>query len=949
MKSAKTVAATAKMYNEFMYKYKVTGKDVSHTHTRIPGKGKNLYAAKYDIPPEEYSQFCELYYNYVHINKNEEHLTEVQMKDGRGPILIDLDIKYDIDVNERPPENNHDFKMCVIEIYMNCLKKMLDFETNIVIPIYVFEKPKVHIDTENNRTKDGVHIVLGIQMENKYQEELRKLVLKEIIDTEYEELTSLPLTNSWENVFDEAIPKGTNWQLYGSNKPGNQKYSLINIIHVTYDDDGEFMYDEDVTLPQTAEEKRELFTKVSAHYCGNPYFCLNEDFVASLERNPRAVNSRKSRRVKQSSNDTMILSINGDYSDITCEKQLDIMIEEFLHTTNDTCSSEYSFRDIYMYVMILPEEYYTDRNKWIEVGWALKNVDFRMFIVWMKFSCQWSEFSFDDIPTRFEEWQKFDVGEHCKTKGSIVFWANEYWSNACREDPDLENEFDKIYKSSIDYYVQRSIDEPEDYNFAMVLFKMYGDKFKCADIKNNTWFHFENNRWVESIHANKLYLNISTIQYQLYNIKLMPYVSKLQSIEDENDPEWNKTKKTIGHLRKICDRLKNTTSKEKIIKESKHLFYDKDFYKLLDMNPYIFGFTNGVVDFQMNKFRIGMKEDYLSKSCGLKYIPKEEWDPTIVSQIEQYMKQLFPEDELYKYMWEYMASIPLGKDPNQTFNNFYGKGQNGKSKFIEILGSLLGDYYEIVPESYVTGKRSSVEGTQSSIAKLKGVRFACINEPKEGDSLNEGVMKELTGGDEIVARQLHKESIRFKPQFKLAVATNHLYKISSQDDGTWRRFRIVPFQTRFVVEKLIGVKYSWEDNPHQYVIDYQLDTKLASKNFKDTFISMIVSKTFETKGIVEDVPAVMKETDKYRHGEDFFASFIAEKILYEEGCSNIIRKNELHAEFQEWYKQNVGGRIPSSSKLYAVMDTRFGPHNRKTGWRNVKMIYDNDDDDVEIF
>ena len=87
------------------------------------------------------------------------------------------------------------------------------------------------------------------------------------------------------------------------------------------------------------------------------------------------------------------------------------MIEDFLHTTSDTCCSEYSFRDVYMYVMILPEEYYTDYNKWIEVGWALKNVDFRMFIVFMKFSCQWPEFSFDDIPKLFEEWQKYDVGE----------------------------------------------------------------------------------------------------------------------------------------------------------------------------------------------------------------------------------------------------------------------------------------------------------------------------------------------------------------------------------------------------------------------------------------------------------------------------------------------------------------------------------------------------------
>ncbi len=949
-KSGKNTQMT-KQYYEFMNNHRVTEKNSPHTHTRIPGTSgnRNLSGGKFNIPHQELEQFYDLYYAHVFVNKNEEHLTEVQQKDGRSPVLIDLDLRYDLDVKERPEGHNDEFKLTVIEIYMNTLKKIVDFDTNIVIPVYIFEKPKVNIDTEKSRTKDGVHIILGIQLDHKYQIELRKMVLEEIRTTEYDELTAIPNTNSWDTILDETISRGTtNWQLYGSNKPSNQRYHLVKTIHVTYDDDEDFIYDVDVKIPSSVTDLKPLFGKMSAQYCGNPFFEIKQEFKEKIEKTVKSSSSRKTRRVKPNNKDSLILSASGDYSEVTCNEHLDSLIEDFINSTSDTCSSEYSFRDIYMYVMILPEEYYKEYDKWISVGWALKNVDFRMFIVWMKFSSQWSEFSYGDIPERFDQWQKFDIGDECKTKGSIVYWAREYWNNRCREDPSVENEFEKIYTSSIDYYVQRSIDEPEDYNFAMVLYKMYGDRYKCADIKNNNWYEFVNNRWIETNNATTLYLNISTKQYQLYNIKLMPYVNKLQSIEDEDDPEWNDTKRVIGTLRKICDRLKNTTSKEKIIKESKHLFYDKDFYKLLDMNPYIFGFKNGVVDFTTNTFRQGTKDDYLSKSCNRKFIPKEEWDPETVAQIEQYMKQLFPDKELYKYMWEYIGSIPLGKDHNQTFNNFYGKGQNGKSKFIEIISALLGDYYEIIPDSYITGKRSSVEGTQSSIAKLKGVRFACINEPDEGESINEGIMKELTGGDEIVARQLHKEAIRFKPQFKLAVATNHLYKIKSQDDGTWRRFRIVPYTTRFVTEKEIGKKYSWEDSPHQFVIDYELDNKLSSKYFKDTFISMMVAKTFETGGVVEDVPAVMKETDKYRNGEDFFSSFISEKIVVEEGCSNNIRKNEINQEFQEWYKNNEGGRMPSSSKLHAVMDSKFGPHNKTRGWKNVKILYDAEDGDEDI-
>ena len=99
--------------------------------------------------------------------------------------------------------------------------------------------------------------------------------------------------------------------------------------------------------------------------------------------------------------------------------------------------------DIHNYTMCLPESYYESGSytKWIRVGWALKNVDFRMFTVWMKFSCQWSDFSFNDIPDLFEEWKKFDLGDNCKTQGSIVFWARDYWTKKSREDPDIENEF----------------------------------------------------------------------------------------------------------------------------------------------------------------------------------------------------------------------------------------------------------------------------------------------------------------------------------------------------------------------------------------------------------------------------------------------------------------------------------------------------------------------------
>ena len=61
-------------------------------------------------------------------------------------------------------------------------------------------------------------------------------------------------------------------------------------------------------------------------------------------------------------------------------------------------------------------------------------------------------------------------------------------------------------------------------------------------------------------------------------------------------------------------------------------------------------------------------------------------------------------------------------------------------------------------------------------------------------------MEQLTGGDKLKARGLHKDP-EFKPQIKVVMCCNVLKSLDN-DDGTWRRIRVIEFISSFVDEQI---------------------------------------------------------------------------------------------------------------------------------------------------
>ena len=58
------------------------------------------------------------------------------------------------------------------------------------------------------------------------------------------------------------------------------------------------------------------------------------------------------------------------------------------------------------------------------------------------------------------------------------------------------------------------------------------------------------------------------------------------------------------------------------------------------------------------------------------------------------------------------------------------------------------------------------------------------------------MLKQVTGGDTVKARQIYQEPIDYRPEFKLWLAMNNRPRIVGTDEGIWRRVRLIPFNVR---------------------------------------------------------------------------------------------------------------------------------------------------------
>jgi P4 family phage/plasmid primase-like protien len=860
----------------------------------------------YFINEDDYDEFLTLYCEELS-NMNKQYLTE--RGTSIGQLRVDLDFKYDGDVRD----NLHTQAQVIAfaQAYMTCVKEYLEVPDQV--ELYILEKSRPTFDKSTKISRSGIHIqVPGLKTHAELELQLRRdmtRVVPEIFE-------SLPLKNTWNDVYDESVIRRTqNWPVLGSRKgtvDGSHPYMIRYILDWDRDT-GDISVDPEVPKTITPDLVRKFSVRSKP-----------EEETPPTEKGaqiPKRAATEPTRAVSRGRTHERSAAPDGSRGS---SPGRGVYMAPLAETTRDY---------IYRHVMNLGEHRYNgDHTAWVHVGQCLKNIHQDLEDVFLDFMAQSTK---RDQSKARAAWNGFVFrveGERLGL-GSLRKWSKE----------DNYDGYLAIEVGNVDRLVDEAAMTQTEYDVAQVIKAKYQDEFKCANYRQNEWYQYSTHIWKQTEQGVELQKRLSSDIAKLFMDKEAAMLADIANMGQCNhtkgpDPGCQtcqaEEKKKMYSATRL--KLRRTGFKDSVMKECRVLFYDKEFAKKLDDNKHLIAFNNGVYDTLTQTFRDGHPDDYLSFCTKIDYgLDTQYHQFKCWGELDRFLKNILPAASVRDYFLKHLATCLSGVF-TQRFHILTGSGSNGKSMLMNLCATAFGDYCYKANIAMFTQKRGKAGAAAPELVRMKGKRFVFMSEPDEGEPLSTGFMKEMTSSEKVTGRDLFagsKDIVEFDVQAKCHLACNDKPKVNSSDGGTWRRLKVIDFPMKFVTAPSAH---------NELMMDESIMHKVLSQEWSECFMSYLVHLHREGKGLTKLSPPkeVDAYTSEYKEESDVIARFIRE---YMHGLETAVDEvpepvswGTIAQTFQTWKRENELANRGSATDLQKRLNGQFGKMPRG-GWSSFRF------------
>ena len=791
-------------------------------------------------------------------------------------------VKVDIDLNlpEEDIENDRLYDEDMILKVMDSYRTAIKKYCNVTNKeLECYVLEKDKYSIKNEEIKDGFHLLFPYLTLHK---KIRHLIVNDVIEMANKEELFSNFSNP--SAIDKQVVSSNPWMMYGCSKPHSHPYKLIKILDVN---------NSVVTIPELEKS-------------------VNIVKMLSLK------NKRFSKEKETDLND----DVSDDYIETNFDKLgITQNSTEKFDDLNPLDNIERVMKAIKLTEMLSKKraDKYTD---WIRVGWALHNTDKSLLDTWIDFSKRSKKYKEGECQHLWRGMR--DSGY---TDRSLMAWAGE----------DSPLEYKQYLKEEFNNLVKKNAPN-NTFGVAEALqFKYYGS-YVCVSPKENLWYEFKGHRWTKCIQGGTLIVKMSK---DFSN----EYITLSQKANSEAMETNGSDKKDLlekaNIYNKIAESLLDINYKERILKEAKYLFHDSKFLERLDEDHMLIGFENGVYDLDLAKFREGRPDDHISMSTKVEFFHWKDTNP-YAKKIKKFFSEILTNENVREYFLSRLSSCVAGRC-EEKFYFCTGSGSNGKSLTFQLLSEALGDYYISCPITIITRKRGASNQASPELARLKGPRAGVFQEPGDGEELNVGIFKELSGNDRFMVRALYKEPIEVVPQVKYWLTCNDLPQVKSDDGGTWRRIEVFDFSSKFVDNPN-------PENSNEFPIDMSLKQKM--KQWAPAFASYLIHRyttEFNTPNKISAPPEVKCSTDRYRKDQDVLREYFDGNLEVVNDLSQGIKKRDLWTSFKLWFKEfHDSEPLPKSKKLNEFMEKSIKKEYKPQGYPGLIFKNTHNDSDGEL-